>query len=142
MKLSRSRPRATHDNHLIPLINVIFLMLIFFMVVGRIAPRDPISVSPPDSLLDTHAEPLEQLLVLGADGQLAMDGRILAPDAVRDSLARWREALSASGATSPARITLKADASLSSGQLRETLALLASAGIEEVSLLTLGSGQP
>lgn len=142
MKLSHPRPRSTHDNHLIPLINVIFLMLIFFMVVARIAPRDPISVTPPTSGLDTQAEPLDQCLVLNADGRLAIAGQILEPEAVRAHLSRWREMLIASGASSPVRITLKADARLSSGQLRETLSLLASAGIQEVSLLTQTSGQP
>jgi biopolymer transport protein ExbD len=35
------------DDNLIPLINVVFLMLIFFMVAGQIQKSDAIKLQPP-----------------------------------------------------------------------------------------------
>ncbi len=43
--------KSTDDN-LVPLINVVFLMLIFFMVAGQIRASDAVSIMPPDSLSD------------------------------------------------------------------------------------------
>lgn len=40
------------DDNLVPLINVVFLMLIFFMVAGQIRASDAVPIMPPDSLSD------------------------------------------------------------------------------------------
>ncbi len=54
MKLKQlgSSNKSTDDN-LVPLINVVFLMLIFFMIAGQIRASDAVSIMPPDSLSDT-----------------------------------------------------------------------------------------
>lgn len=42
------------DDNMIPLINVVFLMLIFFMIAGQIEKADPINVLPPSSINNTQ----------------------------------------------------------------------------------------
>ena len=40
------RPRSTEDN-ILPLINVVFLLLIFFMLAGVLTQSPPFSLTPP-----------------------------------------------------------------------------------------------
>ncbi|WP_417600149.1 ExbD/TolR family protein [Pararhodobacter oceanensis] len=73
-------PNRTRGDSTIGLINIVFLMLIFFLIAGTIAPSlgggialmrlsDPQTQTPPDAL------------VLRADGQLELDGMALGDDA-------------------------------------------------------------
>ncbi|MBK1633880.1 hypothetical protein CKO31_24740 [Thiohalocapsa halophila] len=140
MKLVPRRAPHRRDDHLIPLINVIFLMLIFFMVVGQIRPAEALRVEPPKTQQPTAAGAGERVLVLvlAPDGRLASDGRILSRDALRAHLGQRRAPTGASEAA-PAPLTLKADAAVSAALLRETLDLLADAGITQVELLSVAA---
>lgn len=139
MKLVRPDPRTGRDDHLIPLINIIFLMLIFFMVAGQIAPRESIRVDPPVSEQKAAGEIAEHVIILDADGRIAIGERTLSAEALSERLALWQAA--ASGAESIG-ITIKADAAVTTGRLRETLDLLDAAGIAQVELITRALGQP
>ncbi len=140
MKLVRPNQRVQRDDHLIPLINVIFLMLIFFMVVGRMTPAEPIEVEPPVSTQDLEAETRDKVLVIGADGRMAIGTEIVSRETLRARLSAWQGTAAGSGTQAPLELTLKADASITSGLLRETLDLLEAEGIERVRLLTLAAG--
>ncbi|WP_438463091.1 ExbD/TolR family protein [Marinomonas sp. PE14-40] len=51
MKFNRlNTDKKNSDDNLVPLINVVFLMLIFFMVAGQIRATDAVPITPPDSL--------------------------------------------------------------------------------------------
>ncbi|TCT24037.1 ExbD/TolR family protein [Thiobaca trueperi] len=136
MRFIRTRPRAQDDDHLVPLINVIFLMLIFFMIVGRISPAEPLAVEPPVSAQGRDADDQARVLLLSADGRLALDGEILTRETLGAHIADWLASTGGSGASSGATLTLKADATVRAGALRETLDLLRAAGIGKVSLVT------
>lgn len=140
MKLVRPNQRVQRDDHLIPLINVIFLMLIFFMAVGRMTPAEPIEVEPPVSTQDLEAETRDKVLVIGADGRMAIGTEIVSRETLRARLSAWQGTAVGSGTQAPLELTLKADASITSGLLRETLDLLEAEGIERVRLLTLAAG--
>ena len=59
----------------LPLINVVFLLLIFFMVAGQLAPRPEGDVEAPDSASADTEENLEQfMLVLDKEGRLLHQG--------------------------------------------------------------------
>jgi biopolymer transport protein ExbD len=79
------RPRDD-DERVLPLINVVFLLLIFFMLAGALAPADPFRVDPPLSRSEAPppAEPLT--LLIGADGELALDGEPLDEAGLLDRL--------------------------------------------------------
>ncbi len=134
MKLPRPKQRQQCDNSLIPLINVIFLMLIFFMVMGQISPSEAIAVDPPLSAQTATTEIDERVLVLGADGRMAIGGELISAEALEARLATW-----AGEPASAGLITLKADAAVTSKMLRETLDRLEAAGVEQITLLTLAS---
>ncbi|NKN32792.1 ExbD/TolR family protein [Marichromatium bheemlicum] len=132
MRFTRPQPRPSSDDQLIPLINVIFLMLIFFMLAGHIAPSDPIEIEPPRSSEAPEAQPPQpeqRTLLIATDGRLALDGNALSPPQLQRRLAAWREAVPTG------TLRIKADARLSAGQLQETLTLLRELGIEHITLL-------
>ena len=49
-------PRRRRAEAIVPMINVVFLLLIFFMMTSRIAPAPPVEVSPPRAAPQTLAE--------------------------------------------------------------------------------------
>lgn len=140
MKLVRRDPRPRREDHLIPLINVIFLMLIFFMISGQIRSQEPIRVNPPVSEQQASREASEYVIILDADGRMAVGNRLVSREALHERLVAWQAATAADG--SIAGITLKADVAVTAGRLRETLALLETAGIEQVELITRATGKP
>ena len=44
------------DDQLIPLINIVFLMLIFFMVAGQISEQDAQFIAPPESISEAPTD--------------------------------------------------------------------------------------
>lgn len=61
------RPRG---ESIIPMINVVFLLLIFFLLTAQVSPPTPFEVTPPDS--SSELPSLEQdVLYISAKGELA-----------------------------------------------------------------------
>lgn len=128
-------PRRTRsiDEQLIPLINIVFLLLVFFMVAGRIAPPQDLGVEPPAS--HSHAplprEPLR--LVLRHDGALSLAGRTVV-------VAELAGALRAVAGGAP--VALAADRDVRATTLAPVVAALRSAGLTEVTLYTRHADVP
>jgi biopolymer transport protein ExbD len=136
MKLrAAQRLPQRHEENLIPMINVVFLLLIFFMLVGRLLPPEALPVEPPRSHSENLAEPQELLLLAAADGRLALAGRVFAPEQLSTHLTPYLSA------QPPPLLTLKADAALPAHQLLDILEALRTAGIGQLKLLS-SSGTP
>ena len=75
----RRRTRAETDINLTPLIDVVFLLLIFFMVSTTFTRETQLKVDLPESASGEHAnETLEQIEVLiSAAGEVAINGNTL-----------------------------------------------------------------
>lgn len=74
MAFGKPRRRfVDEDQRILPLINVVFLLLIFFMVAGQLSKTDPITIDPP--LSDSETELTEHVtqVLIGADGHLVVD---------------------------------------------------------------------
>ncbi|MDB6177189.1 biopolymer transporter ExbD [Paracoccus sp. Z330] len=63
-------PRKPKAESIIPMINVVFLLLIFFLLTAQIAPREPFEITPPESEAETAARD-NGVLYISAEGQLA-----------------------------------------------------------------------
>lgn len=128
-------PRLRNDEErVLPLVNVVFLLLIFFMIAGKLAASDPFQTSPPQSQSDGQPETQDLLVLVGADGRLALDGEVMLEDALRSSLA---VRLSSDTAT---RVRLKADSQAQATQVIAVMELLRDAGVERLKLLTVPEG--
>lgn len=75
MRLKRASTNSQHENT-IPLINVVFLMLVFFLIAGTIAPSNDHEVNPVTSLLEQQTPPKEAISIR-SDGALFFQGELI-----------------------------------------------------------------
>lgn len=96
----RNRGEIREDG-VIPLINIVFLLLVFFLLAGHIAPAEPADISPPISANppDNPAEPA--VLYIQADGTT------LHNDAIVSDLMAAITAIAAADGDAP--VTIRAD---------------------------------
>lgn len=75
MKLKRNR-RISEKESTIPLINVVFLMLIFFLIAGTIAPVTDVVIDPILTSIEKQVPP-EEAISIRRDGTLLFRGQII-----------------------------------------------------------------
>lgn len=130
MQFPRQKRRSDPDERILPLTNVVFLLLIFFMLVGRLASPTPFEIEPPDSVSETPVRGQGIEIQITADGRLALDGTVLPSDEFKAAVAeRLRE-----GRTTPVR--LKADGAVAATQVVDAMHILRDAGVEDLALVT------
>lgn len=74
MKLIPDTPRkiSSLDDSMIPAINIVFLLLIFFMVAGQIkAPQEELAI--PSSISESELASLDAVLEIDAQGKLTLN---------------------------------------------------------------------
>lgn len=114
-------PRRRPAENIVPMINVVFLLLIFFLMTARIAPPDPFAVTVPASDAGDPA-PGPAVLHVAADGALAFGA------------ARGEAVFAALDPAAP--LSMRADTALPAADLARLLTRLVAAGLSEVALLT------
>lgn len=130
MRLPRRQNRREMEST-IPLINVVFLMLIFFLIAGTIAPpidRDVALIATQDA---DQADPPEALAVT-RDGTLRWRGRTVDVEAFAS---RWVDE------GGDERLKLAADRDLPAADLIDIVAALRANGVETISVLTERAAQ-
>jgi len=133
------RPQA-QENSMIPLINVVFLMLAFFMILGQIESPDAVRVDPPKSLSREAQGEYAATLLVAANQSLYLNNRRLDPGELTGEI---RRLLETAADPQSVRVLVKADGSLPATELREVLALLRAGGLLRVSLATeAAAGRP
>ena len=124
--------RQVREVNLIPLIDIIFMMVLFFMVAGRIEPANPLAIHLP--LLQIKGEMMvrqaEILISADADGKVAINQDII-PD---EDFAVVIQAALLENSSRPIR--LKADANLSASKLIWLMDAMDRAGAKYVSVVT------
>lgn len=135
MQFQAPRPK-NDDERILPLINVVFLLLIFFMLAGKLAASDPFEIAPPQSASESSIGVEVLLVQVGADGQLALEGEILTQS---DLQAAVTERMSAAPNTP---VQLKADAAANATDVVAVMQLLRAAGVERLRLLTQPASAP
>ena len=125
----RGSPSA--EDGLIPLINIVFLLLIFFMVAGQIAQPQDSDIRPPNSASRLPLEPAEIELSMKVSGELMLDGQPVDTDLLAQRLAGG-----ASGQTG-VRVSLRADRDATASELDKVFTQLRALGVSTISLHTL-----
>ena len=127
--------KDSSEDGILPLINIVFLLLIFFMVVGHLAPADqlvdePLQSSTAQPLADTAAQqPLS--VQMGPAGELALDGETLTEAML---LQRLQDSPNSAG------VQVKVDGRAEALGAIRLIERLRKAGIASVNLLTLQAG--
>ena len=128
------------EENLIPLINIVFLLLIFFMVAGALTAQDVFEVEAPDSRHEAGVDDEGWLVLLGRDGRLALDDEEMDADTLKGRLQAEMEARRDAPAKVEPLVRIKADQAASTDELMDLMELLRAAGVEEVRLLTVLAG--
>ncbi len=112
----------------VSLINIVFLMLIFFLVAGQLAPPQDPEVTLSEAVTDDRLPPPDALYVR-ADGDLYYRDRIITPE---NYLADHLESGGGDGAT----VKLAADEGLKAEALLKHVSALYRAGAARVVVIT------
>ncbi len=130
-RIAPRKSRKNTDDGVLPLINIVFLLLIFFMIVGRISAGDPFPIVPPDSATKAAADVDGLTVQIGPNGELALDGEVI-------DVAQFEPALSRQLLDQPGRrVWLKADGRAEASQMITIMETLRKQGVEQVRLLTV-----
>lgn len=129
MRFTVPRKKITPIN-LTPLINVIFLLLIFFMVTASMEKMDTLPVTIPVSQEIKNTAPGHITIYITATNQLAIDDQPVNASERADVI---RHIFTTHP---PDLVSIKADQAASATLVIEILHLLENAGMTEVALLT------
>ncbi len=124
MRFGALAPRQRPREAVVPMINVVFLLLIFFLMTAAFVPPAPMDVTLPQGAAAAQAG-TEDALYLSADGTLAF----------RSETGAAALRLAASGANGA--LDLRADAGVAAADLAKVLSRLAAAGVSEARLITV-----
>lgn len=147
MRLKRSSKRTmASDDGLIPMINIVFLLLVFFMVAGAIRPVEPLDITPPESAR-TGDQNATHVVHLAMDGSLAFDGRVVSEPEFEQAVSRLLasnelaerdddESTASNTLTQRPILALRADGQVTFERLRKVINVLKEVGVSDVELLT------
>ncbi|MFV8781393.1 ExbD/TolR family protein [Microbulbifer sp. SA54] len=123
MQLHTARPRKSADDSMIPLINIVFLLLIFFMIAGKISNDQQDAITPPVSQSREPVHITPAVLKINEENQLQFDGKAVTLETLAATLPQVR-----------IQIYVKADRDLQAKDLDAVFNLLREAGVEQITL--------
>ncbi|MDF1871586.1 biopolymer transporter ExbD [Vannielia sp.] len=124
------KPRRARSESIVPMINVVFLLLIFFLMTSQLVPPEPFEVTPPAAALEVEATPAP-VLYLSGGGQLGFgDARGEA------ALAAFVSAVKQAGEGQVAQ--LRADKAVPAARVATLMRDLAAAGLSRAQLVVEG----
>ncbi|CAI8354462.1 MAG: Uncharacterised protein [Gammaproteobacteria bacterium] len=127
MKFKNLKPIATNDDNLLPLVNIIFLLLIFFMLAGVIAKqKDLYDVDLASATIEDYVEQNKNVLFISKDGLLILNDIKIDKADLKNKLGQLKDK----------NILIAADGSLISSQLNNILLILSDSDIKNVTLLS------
>lgn len=128
MKFTPERQRPEPET-MIPLINVVFLLLIFFMIAGSIAKAPPFEWQAPDSRSESRPGQSASVVHIARDGRLALDGE-------PTDLAGIASAVRTRDQAAAESVHVKADARVAARRVMAVMSRLREAGVETIRLFT------
>lgn len=133
--LSRPAPRRGAEAGLLPMINVVFLLLIFFLIAARLTPPEAFSVTLPDAAATGATADGRFSLLLGPDGALAygaIDGEGSALAALQADRTAWCTITDCD--QKPPQLVIRADAMAPATALPALMRDLGQMGFSAISL--------
>ncbi|MCB2060916.1 MAG: biopolymer transporter ExbD [Novosphingobium sp.] len=130
MRIIRPKPDRELVN-LTPLIDIVFNLLIFFMLTGSITAAEALNIDPASSTSRMRGNVEETVVLVDAKGRIALGERIIArqdlPDVIRETLT----------ANPAALIQLKPDSEADAAGVIDIMEGIREGGAEYIVLLTL-----
>ena len=116
--------------NLVPLINIVFLLLIFFMLSGTLTKKDFFEVSPPESITGASAEAPELVILISKDNKIALDNKPIKVNELETILSKELENRNIE------EVLIKVDGNAKSGILSQVIKNIRNAGIKRAAIVT------
>lgn len=129
MRITRPRPEKELVN-LTPLIDVVFNLLIFFMLTGTMTAAEILKVDPVSSTSRMRGNVEDSVILVDARGRVALDERMIPPDQISTVV---RNLLTANP---KALIQLKPDGKADAAGVIDIMEKIRAGGAEYIVLLT------
>ena len=135
-RIARPTGAETDDGEqMVPLINVVFLLMVFFLLAGTIGRRDSMPIDPPRSVTERQRDGGAVQIGLLPSGDLLLDDT---PVELAAIVAELRRRFDTKGNVRLMRIEIRADAAVPARDLKQLLSALSGIGADEVTLMTRG----
>ena len=128
MRRRRDRRKSESEVNLTPMLDVVFIMLIFFIVTASFVKESGIEISRPGASTAVRKEKGNILIAISASDQIWMNRRQVDPRALRANIER-AHAENPQGA-----VIIQADKEAKTGLLVQVMDAARSAGVKSVSL--------
>ena len=128
MRRRRDRKKSESEVNLTPMLDVVFIMLIFFIVTASFVKESGIEISRPGASTAVRKEKGNILIAISANDQIWMNRRQVDPRALRANIER-AHAENPQGA-----VIIQADKEAKTGLLVQVMDAARSAGVKSVSL--------
>ena len=115
---------------LTPMLDVVFIMLIFFIVTATFIKQAGIEVTRPEALTAEQKPTVSVLIAIGENGDIWIDKQKVDPTAVRAHIERLHSENPKGG------LVVQADRGAKSEKLMAVLAAARAAGLTEVAIAT------
>jgi len=128
MRARRNRKKNESEVNLTPMLDVVFIMLIFFIVTASFVKESGIEISRPGASTATRKEKGNILVAITANDQIWMNRRQVDPRALRANIERMH-------AENPqGSVIIQADVNAKTGLLVKVMDAARAAGVKSVSL--------
>ena len=128
MRRRRERKKAESEVNLTPMLDVVFIMLIFFIVTASFVKESGIDISRPGASTAVRKERGNILIAITANDQIWMNRRQVDPRALRANVERMH-------AENPqGSVVIQADKQAKAGLLVKVMDAARAAGVKSVSL--------
>ena len=118
------------DINLTPMLDVVFIMLIFFIVTATFIKQTGIQVQRPDALTAEQKPTVAMLIAISPNGEIWIDKKRVDPAAVRAHIERLHSENPKGG------LVIQADRQSTNEKLMAVLSAARAAGLSEVAIST------
>ncbi len=118
------------DINLTPMLDVVFIMLIFFIVTATFIKQAGINVNRPDALTAEQKPTVSMLIAISPNGEIWIDKKRVDPAAVRAHIEKLHAENPKGG------LVVQADKQSKNEQLMAVLSAARAAGLREVAIST------
>ena len=127
MKIKIKQQIIKNEDNLVPLVNIIFLLLIFFMLAGVIVKQKELhNVNLASATIEEYIEQDKNTLFINADRSLTLNDESIGKSLLKEKLILLKTD----------NILIAADGSLDSSSLNKILLILSDSEIKNVTLLS------
>ena len=128
MKFTKKNIKPKNDDNLLPLVNIIFLLLIFFMIAGVIQKQKELyEVELGTAVIENYIDSNDKTIFIRKDGTIVFNGKGVSDNELKSYLRKIEE---------KEKLVIAADGKITSERLNKILLILTRENIKRIVLLT------